>query len=90
MIKLPDGDVPLYVVPNKSKHGATGSSPIFLKHVATPVNYIKGTKPEAVQLTTICYKLEQYRKGDDEIQLYVLDGCQEAVYQIIKGLNDGG
>ena len=80
MIKLPEKDVPLFIVP---KEGQT--SPIHLKHCNAPLHL-----EDVFSYYTLCYKRETFRKDNDEIELYVLDGCKEAVLNIIIGLNDGG
>jgi hypothetical protein len=86
MIKLPEKDVPLFIVP---KEGQT--SPIHLKHCNAPLHVTDVSNPLAVfSYYTLCYKRETFRKDNDEIELYVLDGCKEAVLNIIIGLNDGG
>jgi hypothetical protein len=85
MIKLPDKDVPLFIVP---KEGQTGQ--IFLRHCNAPLP-LQGVSNSlaAFSYYTLCYTLQTFRKDNDKIQLYVLDGCKEAVLNIIIGLNDG-
>ena len=86
MIKLPEKDVPLFIVP---KEGQT--SPIHLIHCTAPLQLQDVSNPLAVfSHYTLCYKLETIHLQGDYVELYVLDGCKEAVLNILEGLNNGG
>jgi len=85
MIKLPEKEVQLFIVPTG---GQTG--PIFLKHCNAPLQLQDVSNPLAVfSYYTLCYKRETFRLHGDYIELYVLDGCKEAVLHILEGLNNG-